>query len=61
MALGLTRPPMARSVEGVGLRNTRARLQQLYNHDHMLILEDRARRRLLCQHPHTVSRVSTRR
>jgi sensor histidine kinase YesM len=26
--------------EGVGLRNTRARLQQLYNHDHKLTLED---------------------
>ena len=26
--------------EGVGLRNTRARLQQLYNHDHRLTLED---------------------
>ncbi len=26
--------------EGVGLRNTRARLQQLYNHDHRLMLED---------------------
>jgi len=26
--------------EGVGLHNTRARLQQLYNHDHRLMLED---------------------
>jgi len=26
--------------EGVGLRNTRARLQQLYNHDHRMTLED---------------------
>lgn len=26
--------------EGVGLRNTRERLQQLYNHDHALVLED---------------------
>jgi signal transduction histidine kinase len=26
--------------EGVGLRNTRGRLQQLYNHDHRLTLED---------------------
>jgi two-component system, LytTR family, sensor kinase len=26
--------------EGVGLRNTRARLQQLYSHDHRLTLED---------------------
>jgi two-component system, LytTR family, sensor kinase len=24
----------------VGLRNTRARLQQLYNHDHKMTLED---------------------
>jgi len=28
--------------EGVGLRNTRARLQQLYNHDHKMTLEDAA-------------------
>jgi sensor histidine kinase YesM len=26
--------------EGVGLRNTRGRLQQLYNHEHRLTLED---------------------
>ena len=26
--------------EGVGLRNTRGRLQQLYNEDHALVLED---------------------
>jgi two-component system, LytTR family, sensor kinase len=26
--------------EGVGLNNTRARLQQLYNHDHKMMLED---------------------
>jgi two-component system LytT family sensor kinase len=26
--------------EGVGLHNTRARLQQLYNHDHRLVVED---------------------
>jgi two-component system, LytTR family, sensor kinase len=28
--------------EGVGLQNTRARLQQLYNHDHKMTLEDAA-------------------
>ena len=26
--------------EGVGLRNTRGRLQQLYNEDHAMVLED---------------------
>ncbi len=34
-ATGAAVPP-----EGVGLRNTRARLQQLYNHDHKMTLED---------------------
>jgi sensor histidine kinase YesM len=38
--LGLTRGDGPVPCEGVGLRNTRARLQQLYNDDHVLILED---------------------
>jgi len=38
--MGLTRLGGAPPAEGVGLRNTRARLQQLYNHDHRLTLED---------------------
>jgi sensor histidine kinase YesM len=38
--IGLTRYDGTVPPEGVGLRNTRARLQQLYNHDHRLILED---------------------
>jgi two-component system LytT family sensor kinase len=38
--LGLTRFGGEIPREGVGLRNTRARLQQLYNHDHRLIVED---------------------
>ena len=38
--MGLTRFGGAVPPEGVGLRNTRARLQQLYNHDHRLTLED---------------------
>ncbi len=38
--IGLTRFDGSIPPEGVGLRNTRARLQQLYNHDHRLILED---------------------
>jgi len=38
--IGLTRFDGSIPCEGVGLRNTRARLQQLYNHDHRLILED---------------------
>jgi two-component system, LytTR family, sensor kinase len=38
--IGLTRSDGSIPPEGVGLRNTRARLQQLYNHDHRLILED---------------------
>ena len=37
---GLTRYRGLVPPEGVGLRNTRARLQQLYNHDHTLMLED---------------------
>jgi len=38
--MGLTRFGGMVPSEGVGLRNTRARLQQLYNHDHRLTLED---------------------
>jgi sensor histidine kinase YesM len=38
--LGLTRGNGHVPSEGVGLRNTRARLQQLYNDDHRLIVED---------------------
>jgi two-component system LytT family sensor kinase len=38
--IGLTRFDGSIPPEGVGLRNTRARLQQLYNHEHRLILED---------------------
>jgi sensor histidine kinase YesM len=38
--VGLTRLDGTVPREGVGLRNTRARLQQLYNHDHRLMLED---------------------
>ncbi len=38
--VGLTHFDGSIPPEGVGLRNTRARLQQLYNHDHRLILED---------------------
>ena len=38
--IGLTRYDGTIPREGVGLRNTRARLQQLYNHDHRLMLED---------------------
>jgi sensor histidine kinase YesM len=37
---GLTRHRGGVPAEGVGLRNTRARLQQLYNHDHRMTLED---------------------
>ncbi len=37
---GLTRYSGLVPPEGVGLRNTRARLQQLYNHDHRMTLED---------------------
>ncbi len=38
--LGLTGYGGAVPPEGVGLHNTRARLQQLYNHDHKMTLED---------------------
>ncbi len=38
--VGLRRFGNEAPAEGVGLRNTRARLQQLYNHDHRLSLED---------------------
>ena len=38
--LGLRRHRGIVPPEGVGLRNTRARLQQLYNHDHQMTLED---------------------
>lgn len=38
--VGLSRGRGHISTEGVGLRNTRARLLQLYNDDHMLVLED---------------------
>jgi len=38
--IGLARFDGSVPPEGVGLRNTRARLQQLYNHEHRLIMED---------------------
>ncbi len=38
--VGLPRGPRPAAIEGVGLRNTRARLTQLYNDDHMLVLDD---------------------
>ena len=37
---GLTRGRGVMPPEGVGLRNTRGRLQQLYNEDHAMVLED---------------------
>ena len=37
---GLTRGRGVLPPEGVGLRNTRSRLQQLYNDDHAMVLED---------------------
>jgi two-component system, LytTR family, sensor kinase len=37
---GLTRGRGIAPPEGVGLRNTRGRLQQLYNQDHAMVLED---------------------
>ena len=37
---GLTRGRGALPPEGVGLRNTRSRLQQLYNENHAMVLED---------------------
>jgi len=37
---GLTRGRGALPPEGVGLRNTRGRLQQLYNENHAMVLED---------------------
>jgi sensor histidine kinase YesM len=38
--VGLTRQRGAMPREGVGLSNTRGRLQQLYNDDHAMVLED---------------------
>jgi sensor histidine kinase YesM len=38
--VGLTRGRGLMPQEGVGLRNTRGRLQQLYNEDHAMVLED---------------------
>lgn len=38
--VGLARGRNGAPREGVGLRNTRGRLQQLYSHDHALVLED---------------------
>lgn len=38
--VGFARGRGQRPPEGVGLRNTRGRLQQLYNEDHAMVLED---------------------
>jgi sensor histidine kinase YesM len=38
--VGFTRGRGVMPPEGVGLRNTRGRLQQLYNEDHAMVLED---------------------
>ena len=38
--IGFTRGRGLMPPEGVGLRNTRGRLQQLYNEDHAMVLED---------------------
>ena len=38
--IGFTRGRGAIPSEGVGLRNTRSRLRQLYNEDHAMVLED---------------------
>ena len=40
--------------EGVGLRNTRARLQQLYSHDHRLTLEDAPGGGCIVQNPYSL-------
>ena len=52
--IGLTRFDGGVPPEGVGLRNTRARLQQLYNHDHKLDIGRCARRRLHRQDSYSI-------